>query len=346
MNCLVEVYKDGTFVKRVGGSGPAIMVDGLERNTQYQAKVGNYDTVTGRFQGSALFNVKTLESVTKWTLDEAASGNAGIGDIVTAGKYGSTDLEWYYMGKGYLIMTSNCFSTINIQKRLDDNYNGWASAELNAWLNSSNDSIRDYSSDTNSFFLKTFSETDRDLISSVTIPTLEDYYVLADLCNGEGVYGNTWWLKSPYLADAAAFNKVYVVHSDGYITSKNVTETAAVRPAFRLKAEIGGGSGSASTKNTFSVVQNKPFQVVVVGQEFEGDGTVISGETTYTVVKATKYSGYTIIENHPDYNKINGVASGFSSTGVKVVTVGGKKFYFTVVPTPTPDTIGTVTFGS
>ncbi len=275
----------------------------------------------------------TFNTGTAYSLDDAVSGQVGIGDIIKLGKYNGIDLTWYYTGNGSFMMTKDSFEAVNIQMRFDDNFNGWSSAELNLWLNNT----------TNGFIKEAFNNDP--MIAYVTIPSVDEYDSLATVCRGEGTYSVGWWLRSTVnTSNYYNGNYTYYVRPDASVTLTTVSTAYRVRPVIRLKAETAGGGINISNlaqKSIFTVAQNKPFAVPLVGEELQGDGITVVKGIEYTVVQAIKGDGYTTLISHPDHNG----GTGFSSVGVKVVTVGSRKLYFVVVETPTPTTVGTVNFG-
>ncbi len=253
-----------------------------------------------------------------------------IGQVINFGKDGTNKLFWHYIGDGTFVMTKDSFQTLNKSMPFDDNYSGWASATLNQWLNGTGP----YNGNG---FLQTYMNNDS-RIAYVSIPSLDEYELFSKVCKGEGTYTGSWWLNTSY-----SYTNVNGVTAQGYITRPNVTSSLLVRPTFRLVYEVSGGSYVDTSKDNsiFTVAQGKPFAVAVVGEEIQGDGLTIVKGVSYNVVTAVKGTGFTTLISHPEHNDGNG----FSSTGVKLVTVGERKFYFIVVESPTPSTVGTVNFG-
>ena len=296
-------------------------------------------------------------------------------DIVSFGTYNSNTLKWIYMGENqdisetsalnepYFVMTKDSFQTMDLSKTYDSGNNiyYWTDSNLYVWLNG------------------TFKATNLNdsRILEVTLPSLDDYDSRIKNISGEGSYSKNWWLRTRY----SHSNAYYVISSGIGITNNSMSKSYGVRPAFYLKADSitssGGSSGvsqadidklknntsyngqssaywayqaSQAAQNPvspplFTVFKNKPFEVVVLGNNLGTASAPIAGttvakikgvDTTLTVVQASIGDGYITLSNAPSYNS----GKGFSGTGVKVVTVTNgtqtQKFYFTVIDAPVP----------
>lgn len=137
-------------------------------------------------------------------------------------------------------------------------------------------------------------------------------------------------------ADAATAEAAKAVQNTTYLGK------SAAEWAYQAYQEVQNSALAPAFNSIFTIAQGKPFAVVLVGEELEGNGTTTVNGTDYTVVQAVKGNGYTTIISHPNHNG----GTGFSDTGVKVVMLGTKKLFFVVVASPTPATVGTVNFGT
>jgi hypothetical protein len=124
-------------------------------------------------------------------------------------------------------MTKACFENINLERRFDDNYSGWSSAELNLWLNNTTDG----------FIQKAFNNDP--LIAYVTIPSVDEYDTLANICHGEGTYNKKWWLKSTVNTLNYWYQGAYTYSIDSgggpIITHVNTSTGICIRPVFSLR---------------------------------------------------------------------------------------------------------------
>ena len=337
------------------GAGVAISttnsISGAVLTINPLASLGGGTTYTVTIPASAIKDALCNNLASQYTFSFTTAATQtmvtglGIGEILTFGKYNNVDLKWYYMGNGYFILANETCANINIQRVFDNSSNDWASSELNLWLNNK----------TNGFIKEALNNDPR--IAYVTIPTLEDYKELGNVCGGGGVpNGYIWWLRSFIgIENGSGTLNGYVMQdtnvSSSLYANADVSTYKAVRPAFRIKAETGGATGTTNNSvdggvsSTYLVTANKDYKLFITDGEY---GTVAGTVCDATDVESGGVgtdavlaispagSGVTIIKANPTYN--NG--EGFASEGMKKVTIGTKTIYIKVVA---PLAAGTVT---
>ncbi len=135
--------------------------------------------------------------------------------------------------------------------------------------------------------------------------------------------------------------------------AKNAANTAAANTTYDGKsaaqwaAEAATAAQSGSSSAIYTVTANKSYMLIIEGEYGSTSGAfcnaadVETGHTGADAVLAISPtgSGVTVIKPNPIYNSGNG----FTSTGIKKVTIGTKTIYINAVAPPTAGTV-VVTF--
>ncbi len=119
------------------------------------------------------------------------------------------------------------------------------------------------------------------------------------------------------------------------------------KSAAQWAAEAATAAQAGSSSSIYTVTASKPYMLIIEGEYGSNAGTLCNATDVRTggvgndAVLATSPtgSGVTIVESNPNYFS----GSGFTSPGIKKVTIGTKTIYINAVAPPTAGTV-TVTF--